>query len=475
MRREAPSTQQKPRLVLPIHDVRRQSVDSGRTSADALQRPRTRRVFEALISAIFGKGIVLLVNAASVPIAIRYLGAEMFGVWMTISTTLVLLLILDFGIANSVTNLISEAYARDDQQLASSYSAASFWMMVAVACLLGAIGLVFYPHVSWGGLFHLRDAQKGEVAAHAVAAAYIVFLLGLPAGLASKLLGGYQELRMANIFAAMGSLAGLAGLAIAVYLHGTISWLIAASSGAVVLVNYLCLGWIWMMHKPWLAPRPRHWNWNATRRLLAGGRDLFILQIAGLIVFNSDNFVIAHYLGPLEVTPYSVTWRLVGYAAALQIVITPALWPAYAEAYVRRDLAWIRRTLTLVMAATIGVVVCVCGILVLEGKAIIRMWAGPAAVPTESLIVAMGAWILISTFMANTSTVLLATNETKMQAQLSVLAAAVNLGLSIWWVQRIGSIGVILATIASYVLVLVIPQTLQVLKVLNVAPQKQPS
>ena len=41
-----------------------------------------------------------------------------------------------------------------------------------------------------------------------------------------------------------------------------------------------------------------------------------------------------------------------------------------------------------------------------------------------------------------------------------MIAAAVNLGLSIVLVQHIGSVGVIAGTILSYLLVLVVPQSL---------------
>jgi O-antigen/teichoic acid export membrane protein len=104
---------------------------------------------------------------------------------------------------------------------------------------------------------------------------------------------------------------------------------------------------------------------------------------------------------------------------------------------------------------------------VIWGQSLIRLWAGSAAVPTETLLILMSIWILISTFMANTATVLAATNETKLQAWLSAIAAALNLGLSIWLVQRVGSSGVILGTIASYALVLIGPQTWKVMQVLR--------
>lgn len=202
---------------------------------------------------------------------------------------------------------------------------------------------------------------------------------------------------------------------------------------------------------------------------MQSGSEFFILQLTGLIVFNSDNFVIAHFLGPAEVTPYSVTWKLVGYSAALQIIITPALWPAYAEAYIRKDFHWMRRTLRYVMLTTMGLASFCCLVLIVWGKALIQLWAGPSAVPSQTLLVLMCVWILISTFMANTATVLMATNETKMQARLSIAASGLNLIASIWLVQKIGPAGVIVATIGSYILLLIGPQTWKVWQVLQPA------
>jgi O-antigen/teichoic acid export membrane protein len=451
------------------------AVQAERTNKSADKRNRSKRIFQAGISAVFCKGLVLVVNAISLPITVRYLGPEKFGVWVTISTTLALLVLLDFGIASSMTNLISEAYALHDKELANRYASTGFWVMVLIALGLGGVGAALWPLVHWGQLFHLSGAANDRMISHAVAAAYVVFLAGLPAGLAAKFLAGYQEIKTANIFSAVGALGSLAAIIVITKLGGGMVLLIAGSSGAIAATNFGCLAWLWCRHKPWLAPTFRHCRRSLIGRMMQSGTEFFALQLTGIIVFNSDNFVIAHFLGPAQVTPYSVTWKLVGYAAALQIIITPALWPAYAEAYIRKDFQWMRRTLYYVMLTTMGVAGTCCAVLVIWGQSLIRLWAGSAAVPTEMLLILMSIWILISTFMANTATVLAATNEMKLQAWLSAIAAALNLGVSIWLVQRVGSSGVILGTIASYALVLIGPQTWKVMQVLRPSlPQRTP-
>jgi O-antigen/teichoic acid export membrane protein len=440
---------------------------SGASPLTEARRKRSKRMFEAGISAVICKGLVLALNAVSVPIAVRYLGAEQFGVWVTISTTLALLIVLDLGIAGAMTNYISEAYALEDRELAGRYAATGLFVMLLIAIGLGAVGAVFWPLVHWGELFRLPDAANDRMISHAVAAAYVVFLVGLPAGLAAKFLGGYQEIKTANIFAAIGAGANLLAVVIITRLHGNLVLLVIGSSGATVGTNLVCLLWLFIWHKPWLMPTFGRYHISLVRPLLRTGMGLFILQLAGLAVFNTDNFIIAHFLGPAEVTPYSITWKLVGYTAALQTIMTPALWPAYAEAWTRGDLRWIRRTLRMVILISMSAAGVGCIILIIWGKTLIRIWAGPAAVPTQTLIVLMCVWVMICTFMANTSTVLAASKMTRLLAWLSVAVAFTNLAASIWLVQRIGSVGVILGTIGSFLLILVIPQTWKVISILR--------
>ncbi len=63
----------------------------------------------------------------SLPLAVRYLGAERYGVWATITTTAVWINLLDLGIANTLTNDISRAYAHGDRQTAARAPSPTRW------------------------------------------------------------------------------------------------------------------------------------------------------------------------------------------------------------------------------------------------------------------------------------------------------------------------------------------------------------
>jgi O-antigen/teichoic acid export membrane protein len=203
------------------------------------------------------------------------------------------------------------------------------------------------------------------------------------------------------------------------------------------------------------------------RDLFGQGSLFFVLQIAGLVVFNSDNVVIAHYCGAGEVTPYSVSWRLMGYASMFYTLLVPSLWPAYADAYHRKDLAWIRSTYSRVMRMSMIGVSSISAILAMCGQWLIRVWATQTAVPSRSLLWAMAVWAVVFSATTNQACLLAATQRIGVQALTSAMAAVVNLAASIYLVQRMGSIGVIIATLISYFIFIVVPQSWEVGNILR--------
>ncbi len=443
---------------------------SAVVSHNGMRQDSKRRysgIVSAALSALFGKGVSILVSVATVPLTVRYLGAEGYGLWITISSAATMFFVLDIGIASTLTNLISEAYAADDKERAAAYFATAFWLVLGITTLLGLLGWLLWPHIPWVSIFHVRDPALVHDTSRAMAAAFLVFLFALPTGLATKVLGGYQELHTSNFFGAAGSVLSLLAVVAVIYFHGSLPFLVAGFAGSSAAANAACLLWICLFHKPWMTPWPRHISPGCIGRIFRTGMQFFAIQMAALIIFSSDNLVISHYLSPANVTPYSITWRLVGYITTVQSLIFLALWPAYSEAYAKGDMPWIRLTYNRVRWISASALVVVCSTMLFAGREIIRIWAGPAAVPTALLIQLMCAWIVICVFTTNQSCLMGATFRVNKQAISSPLSAVANLALSIYWVKTMGTAGVILGTIVSYLIFIVAVQAWEVRRILR--------
>jgi O-antigen/teichoic acid export membrane protein len=429
--------------------------------------PRFARVLKGGLSGAVGKATAVLVNVVSLPITIRYLGPEQYGFWVTISTTIMMLAVLDLGIANTLTNCISRAYAERSEEMAKRYYATAFWATSTIALLLALLSATIWPHINWGNVFGLSNPAVAREAGKCAAIALGYALLTLPLGLANKVMGGYQRVPVANMFAMLNSVFGLVAIILVVRMHGTVVDLMAAFCAAMVTGTILLNLWMGLRHEPRIRPTPRRVHLGTAREIMSHGILFFILQIAGLAIFNTDNLIIAHFLGAEQVTPYAVTLRLVGYSSMLQSLLVPSLWPAFSEAYVSHDLAWIRKAYHRILLATVVTVIPTTLFFGFAGRWIIGLWAGKAAVPGSVLLWGMCFWTVLLSITLNQGALLAATQHLRLQTIYSSLAAALNLILSIVLVQHLGTTGVLLATIISYLVFIVLPATWQIRQILQ--------
>jgi O-antigen/teichoic acid export membrane protein len=429
--------------------------------------PRLARMLHGGASGLLSRFVALAISFITLPLTVRYLGKEEYGVWVTVATTVVMLSVLDLGIANTLTNFISESFAVEDSARAQRYYATAFWVTVGVALTLGVLAVLLFHILDIGALLHLSGKVEISHARTLVAISIAYFLLTLPLNLADNVLSGYQQVHVANYFQMINSVLGLLAIVTVMMLHGNIVVLLAAFCSAMLLGALGKQIWLSGWSKPWIRPHPSQVHLEIAHELFRQGILFFILQLTGLVVFNSDNLVITHFLGPSEVTPYSIAWRLTGYASLLQSQLIPSFWPAFTEAYKKQEMDWVRHTYR-TMVRNVTLVVAAAALLIgLVGRPFIRIWAGPAAEPKALLLWTMAAWAILVATTTNQALLLTAVGRLRLETTVAVLAAVANLALSLFLVQRIGAEGVIVSTVVSFAIFMVVPQEIEVRRVLR--------
>ena len=419
------------------------------------------------LSSVLGRGLAIVVSAVTLPLTVRYLGQLEYGIWVTISSTVVMLSVLDLGIANTLTNFLSESHALNDRERARTYFATGFWLTVGVTVVLAALSALLWRVIDWGALLHLTDTRLVANARIAVAISILYFLLTLPLNLANRVLASLQQTHLANYFAMINSLLGLVAIVGVVLLRGGLVELMATYCAAMLLGSVTLNAWLMLRHTPWIRPHPRRFQRDAAEALSRQGFLFFIIQLTTLVVFNSDNLVITHFVGAQQVTPYSIAWRLAGYAALLQSLLIPSFWPAFTEAYHRQDMDWVRSTYRAMTRKTLLAVASAALLMGLFGRMFIRVWAGQASVPSATLLWTMAFWAVLVSATTNQALLMTATGRLRVAAVVAVLAATANLAGSILLVRHMGPLGVILATVLSFAVFIVVPQQMEVARILR--------
>ncbi len=114
-----------------------------------LPKSRDGRIVKAVSTGAAARLLSAGLTLVSLPLAVRYLGAERYGVWATITTTAVWINLLDLGIANTLTNSISRAYALDDRASAARYFTNALLISGSIAVIVGAVFAVVGSRVDW--------------------------------------------------------------------------------------------------------------------------------------------------------------------------------------------------------------------------------------------------------------------------------------------------------------------------------------
>ncbi len=424
------------------------------------------RILKGISTALAGRGVAVVTTFIAVPLTVRYLGAERYGIWVTLSSILAWLTVFDLGIGNTAINKIAEALALKEFATARLRVNAAYAGITAVAVVLGLGVSIAWRFISWPAVLGAKMAgDRGEINL-AAAFAIIVFLASFPFTVTPKILGACKKLTLANYWASAGSMLSLLLLVAATRLHLGLPGLVVAFSGSTLLTGALSTAWLYR-HFDWLTPALRSIPREHVSELLNTGLPFFAVQIAGIILLQTDNVIIAQILGAREVTPYSVTWRLFSYSSLLQVVSIPALWPAYADAFARRDFSWVRKTYRYNVKIAVGSTLAVVALLVIIARPFIRLWAGAAAVPSHGLVVAMAIWSCLVVLCWCESCLLGAAGRVKGQAIYSGIGAVVNVAASIFLGRAFGLVGVVSGTICAYVLCIIVPQTIEVRRILS--------
>lgn len=437
-------------------------------SAPATDRERrSRSIVRGTAAALVARGVGSLTGIITVPLTVRYLGAERYGAWMTISSVLVFLGFGDFGLASSLTNALGRAFGKDDREGARRYVTTTLFALSFVAIVFVAAGIVFAAPLANAMFPKVDDSLLRTEIIPALIIALSIFALNFPLLVTNRVLAAYQENATANLWIMASSIANLIGILVVIWFRGTLPLLVLGSAGAGLLVTAISSIWLFGWHKPWLAPARSAADMKFARELFSTSWRFFIVNTAWLINSQTDNIIIAHYLGPTQVTPYSVTFRLFAYTTLIQGLIVPTIWPAYTEAAVRKDFDWIRGTFRKNVKFALLIAVPLAVILIIFGQQLIKLWAGASAVPPFSLMIWMALWNIILSYLFVSGALLQALDKITGLTAYGVLTAVLNVGLSIILVKIYGISGVIAATVIAYVIASLIPMLLQVRSVLQ--------
>jgi O-antigen/teichoic acid export membrane protein len=438
----------------------------------ASQLGRNRRLTLGVVSGVGTRGAAFLITLISVPLTLEMLGQELYGVWVTVISLLAWLTMADVGLANGLTPALSAAFGRGREDLAREYIATAFWGLIIICLTVGGAVCVIWPMLDLGSFFKLRESANIPEVERALAIAIGLFLATMPFSINQRVLLAYQQGLAANLASLATSVAGLLGIAAAVWLKAGLVGLAVGYLGGQWIAAAATSIWLFGIAKPQLLPFTLP-KWRNGRRVLSLGGLFFLSQIATMIVFQKDNILITQRLGAVAATPYSLTWQMFSYVTAMNLMVSPYLSPGFGEAYASRDLPWVRRAFLKYFLLTLGVALPAVVVLLAFHRSLLELWLGQEIRPQIATVAGMAVWTLILAALSPVVSLLVGIGRLKLYAILSVAASLLSLALTIWLLPIIGPAGAIIASCVSYSTLVLCPAFYEAWSVLGGDARRQ--
>ncbi|MBL8315086.1 MAG: oligosaccharide flippase family protein [Rubrivivax sp.] len=420
-------------------------------------RERNRRARLTSLANLAAKVVTVGTSFATIPITLHYLGAERFGLWMTISSLTALLAFADLGLGNGLLNAIAEANGRDDRtamRRAIGNALAILLMLSAVLLAVMGVGLAW---VDLSSLFGLADPKAIADLPPALWVFMGCFVLGLLVGVIQRTLIGLQMGFLNGLIVAVGSLLGLGFVLLAIWQNAGLPWLVAGLLGGPLLAGLVAGYWLFRRKAPDLRPSPAEMDLEQMMQLLRIGGIFFVLQLATAAAFASDNLIGAQFAGASAVGEYAIAAKLFGLVTMLVSMYVAPLWPAYGEAIARGDVSWVHRTLVRSILVSAGFAALAAGGLLLTFAPITQLWLNRTVDVPVQLLWGLACWSVVNAVGAGVSTFLNGAHVVGVQAVIAVLFATACLIGKLYAVQQYGLTALPWVTALTYTLLALLP------------------
>ncbi|MEJ7823262.1 MAG: oligosaccharide flippase family protein [Chitinophagaceae bacterium] len=303
---------------------------------------RSIRAKKNIIASFFIKGLSIAISLIVLPLTINYINPSRYGIWLTLSSIVGWFSFFDIGLSHGLRNKYAEAKATGNDELAQVYVSTTYAILTIIFSVVWLIFLLANHFVNWSNLLNISQTMQGEVSTLAVII-FTYFCLNFVLVIVSTLILADQQPAKSSSIGIVGQVISL--IFILILVKTTQGSLIKLGIALCVSPILVLIGANFYFFRGVLKkfrPRMSKINFSHAKALFNLGIMFFVIQIAGLIQFETANFIIARNFGTVEVTAYNIVHKYFGILSMLFGIFLNPFWSASTEAYLKKDINWIK-------------------------------------------------------------------------------------------------------------------------------------
>jgi len=390
---------------------------------------RNARTVKNISQGFIAKGLSIAVNFLQIPIVLTLLNKTEYGLWITIFSVTSWLGFFDIGVGNGLRNKLTEALAVNDIKKAKSMVSTAY---ISITLIFTAIIAAFIPLsfvIPWAKIFKPSLQAAPEL--------YLIIFICVVSTALNFIFSVIYTVLAAHHQTGKSSLLLLTSqaviLGILFYIkysgmHPSLLYIITLLSVTPLLFNIVFNIYFFSTRYADIRPSFDSYEKSHLKEIMNLGGMFFVIQIAVLVMYATDNLIITQLFGPESVTMYSLVYRYFSIINFVFAIVNAPLWTMYVDAYSKGELNWISRSIKKLLKLFYVFVLAVI-IMLLCSKVFFHLWISKsfdAPLLLESLV----GFYVLSLVWGNIWVIPLnASGKIKLQMFVSISVAIVNIPL----------------------------------------------
>jgi O-antigen/teichoic acid export membrane protein len=256
---------------------------------------RSIKAKKNIIASFVLKGLSIFINILLVRLTINYLNPTKYGIWITLSSVIGWFGFFDIGLGNGLRNRFAEALANNNNILAKTYVSTTYAVLSLIIIVVLSLFYIINPFLNWTLI--LNTGNNPNLQRELSLLALIVFsffCISFIFKLIATILTADQQPAKASLFDLCANVLSLFFVIILTNIsNGSLLYLGIIFSSMPVVVFIISSLWFYSGKYKFCRPEIKFVDFSKAKDLFSLGAKFFIIQIAGLLLYQTNNIIIS--------------------------------------------------------------------------------------------------------------------------------------------------------------------------------------
>ena len=407
---------------------------------------RSKVVVKNFIISGFVKFVNIMLSFATLPITLKYLSRDEYGVWLTIYSMMVWLTYFDGGLGSGLRNRIGEAMSKNDNSKIQSYISTSYFILLCTIAILIPCFYLFNFWFDWAAFLDVSGKYTHGFN-NVILIIFVLFCLQFVLKLIDNILIADQKSGEADLLNVVGSASSLfCFYLLSSRFESSLLFVATIFIGVPFLITLGYSSFLFSTRYREVRPLLKLVNLRYYKDLMTLGSKFFLIQMTGLVTLGFTNVLILRILGSGDVVVYNIAYKYFNTTVMFFSILTNSLYGSLNESYFKGDISWIKgvvkKAKVLSMLIILGI-----SVMVVSSNVVYNLWIGSSVQVPWSVSILMGSYFAVIIWVSVYATFISSVGKVKLASNVGILNMLIYFPLAITLTNYLGIDGLILAQI----------------------------